>query len=136
MNKNENGKKASTVKSYLYLLRVTSERLESSLKTCFYSNKAIMTMEFFSSVLFFSYKICKVPNKQRLCQLLQQKQRNSFSHSISASIMLDLGRLCLSKIDLLMWNLLFFTGKLFSNSNLIRVTYASFCPSRVTLCLP
>ena len=44
------------------------------------------------------------------------------------------GHVCLT-IDFFMPNLLFFTSKSFSNSNLVHVRYTSFCHLRVTLCL-
>ena len=79
-------------------------------------------------------------NKRSLFRLLQQRHRNRFSQSVSVIVLLLwVGYCLLSYRFLYMKSVLCFTDQIFSNLDLIRVTYAlfvipeqlSFCDSRV-----
>ena len=64
-------------------------------------------------------------DKQKLSQLLQQSHRNRFSHSVSASMLLTLGRLLFAQLQISLYEI---SCNLRVNYFLIQISYVSHTP--------
>ena len=112
-----------TTENTCYVLNITISKKLCLLKLS-YKDNGMLAFSLLWSLMLLSYKTCTMPNKQKFSQLLQQRHRRRFSHSVSAS---DFEQVIVCLVlDFFMWNLLCFTGQLFSNSDFIRVTHTVF----------